>query len=111
MASSPTDIFFGSGAEVGSMSDMIIRNARVLLERRLQHVDIEVADGKIKRIGRDISSDAETIDARGALALPGAIDAHVHFRDPGLTHKEDWYTGSCAAAAGGVTTVIDQPNT
>lgn len=93
------------------MSDVIIRNARVLMENMLSHVDIEVADGKIKRIGRDISSDAETIDACGALALPGAIDAHVHFRDPGLTHKEDWYTGSCAAAAGGVTTVIDQPNT
>ncbi|MCZ7397708.1 MAG: dihydroorotase, partial [Candidatus Methanoperedens sp.] len=51
------------------------------------------------------------IDAKGALVLPGAIDVHVHFRDPGMTKKEDWYTGSCAAAAGGVTTVIDHPNT
>ena len=43
--------------------------------------------------------------------LPGAIDVHVHFRDPGMTKKENWYTGSCAAAAGGVTMVIDHPNT
>ena len=45
------------------------------------------------------------------LVLPGAIDAHVHFRDPGPNYKEDWASGSLAAAAGGVTTVIDQPNT
>ena len=51
------------------------------------------------------------IDARGMLVLPGAIDAHVHFRDPGPNYKEDWASGSAAAAAGGVTTVIDQPNT
>lgn len=53
----------------------------------------------------------ERIDARGRLVLPGAIDAHVHFRDPGATHKEDWESGSTSAAAGGVTTVVDQPNT
>ncbi len=53
----------------------------------------------------------ERINARGMLVLPGAIDAHVHFRDPGPNYKEDWASGSAAAAAGGVTTVIDQPNT
>ncbi len=53
----------------------------------------------------------ERIDARGMLVLPGAIDAHVHFRDPGPNYKEDWASGSAAAAAGGVTAVIDQPNT
>jgi len=53
----------------------------------------------------------ERIDARGMLVLPGAIDAHVHFRDPGPNYKEDWASGSAAAAAGGVTSVIDQPNT
>ncbi|MDL5503583.1 MAG: amidohydrolase family protein, partial [Candidatus Methanoperedens sp.] len=53
----------------------------------------------------------EVIDAKGALILPGGIDVHVHFRDPGMTQKENWYTGSCAAAAGGVTMVIDHPNT
>ena len=53
----------------------------------------------------------ERIDAKGMLVLPGAIDAHVHFRDPGPNYKEDWASGSAAAAAGGVTAVIDQPNT
>lgn len=51
------------------------------------------------------------IDAKGSLILPGAIDVHVHFRDPGMAKKENWYTGSCSAAAGGVTTVFDHPNT
>jgi dihydroorotase len=96
------------------MPDLIIKDAKVLLNGGLQHVNIAIRDGKIievAKVGKSISSGAEVIDARGALTLPGVIDAHVHFRDPGLTHKEDWYTGSCAAAAGGVTTVIDHPNT
>ena len=96
------------------MPDLIIKNAKVLLDSGLQHVNIAIEDGKIVKVAKvigGVSSGAEVIDARGMLTLPGVIDAHVHFRDPGLTHKEDWYTGSCAAAAGGVTTVIDQPNT
>lgn len=53
----------------------------------------------------------EIIDAEGAYLLPGVIDDHVHFRDPGLTHKADFHTESLAAAAGGVTTILDMPNT
>lgn len=53
---------------------------------------------------------AETIDATGLHLLPGAIDSHVHFREPGYTHKEDWQTGTAAAAMGGVTTVFEMPN-
>ena len=53
----------------------------------------------------------ETIDAQGCYLLPGVIDDHVHFRDPGLTHKADMYTESMAAAAGGVTSYMDMPNT
>jgi dihydroorotase len=97
--------------KIALMADTIIKNARILWENELQNVNITIADGKIEKIGKTISSDAEVIDARGKLVIPGVIDAHVHFRDPGLTQKEDWYTGSCAAAAGGVTTVIDHPNT
>ena len=53
----------------------------------------------------------EIIDATGCYLLPGAIDEHVHFRDPGLTHKADITTESRAAAAGGVTSIMDMPNT
>ena len=54
---------------------------------------------------------AERISAEGCYVMPGAIDVHVHFREPGMEHKEDWETGSAAAAIGGVTTVFDMPNT
>ena len=53
----------------------------------------------------------ETLDATGLHVLPGAIDVHVHFRDPGYPHKEDFASGTAAAAFGGVTTVFDMPNT
>ena len=53
----------------------------------------------------------ETLDAAGLHVLPGAIDVHVHFRDPGYPHKEDFASGTAAAAFGGVTTVFDMPNT
>jgi dihydroorotase len=53
----------------------------------------------------------ETLDAAGLHILPGAIDVHVHFREPGMAHKEDWDTGTAAAAMGGVTTVFEMPNT
>lgn len=75
--------------------------------------DVRVADGRIAAIDRDLEPrDGETVrNADGKLLLPGMIDAHVHFREPGDSHKETWTTGSKSAAAGGVTTVVDQPNT
>ncbi|MDP3742236.1 MAG: dihydroorotase family protein [Candidatus Micrarchaeota archaeon] len=66
-------------------------------------------DGKIAKIGHNLASD-ETINLHGKLLLPGLIDPHVHLRDPGQTYKEDFYTGTCAALAGGVTTILDMPN-
>ncbi|KCZ72338.1 dihydroorotase, multifunctional complex type [Candidatus Methanoperedens nitroreducens] len=95
------------------MPDLVIKNARLLIDDTIQPAEIAVDDGRISKIGKIISTEEvnQVIDAKGALVLPGAIDLHVHFRDPGMTKKEDWYTGSCAAAAGGVTTVIDHPNT
>ncbi len=98
---------------ITNMPDLIIKNARLLIEDAVQQAEIAIDNGKISKIGKIIGADAfdRIIDARNALVLPGAIDVHVHFRDPGMTKKEDWYTGSCAAAAGGVTTVIDHPNT
>ncbi|MCZ7380819.1 MAG: dihydroorotase [Candidatus Methanoperedens sp.] len=79
----------------------------------IQPAEIAVDNGKISKIGKIVGTEEvnQVIDAKGALVLPGAIDVHVHFRDPGMTKKENWFTGSCAAAAGGVTTVIDHPNT
>jgi dihydroorotase len=95
------------------MPDLVIKNALLFLNDTIQPAEIAVDDGKISKIGKivDRQNVNEVIDAKGALVLPGVIDVHVHFRDPGMTKKEDWYTGSCAAAAGGVTTVIDHPNT
>ena len=90
--------------------DLGVLNGRVYTATGLKSIDIWIKDGKVAAIGGPHRSE-ERIDAKGMLVLPGAIDAHVHFRDPGLTHKEDWESGSISAAAGGVTTVVDQPNT
>jgi len=73
--------------------------------------DILIEDGYILNIGKAFLRADETIDIKGNIVLPGAIDPHVHFRDPGFTYKEDWLSGSKAAVSGGVTTVLDMPNT
>ena len=73
---------------------------------------ILIREGKIARIARHISKDArETLRTDGLVAFPGMIDAHVHLRDMDLSYKEDFTTGTAAAAAGGFTTVLDMPNT
>ncbi len=97
---------------------MVIRNGKVALpgEADFREVDILIEGEKITRIGngasaRKDSGDDEIVDARGLLVLPGGIDPHVHFDDPGYTDREDFYRGSCSAASGGVTTVIDMPDT
>jgi dihydroorotase len=95
------------------MPDILIKNTRIYHNNSLQPAEIIIERGKVTKIGKDlrVSSSDMIIDANGALTLPAGIDVHVHFREPGMTAKENWYTGSCAAAAGGITTVIDQPNT
>jgi dihydroorotase len=92
------------------MSTTVIRNAKVFCGNRIIRRDVLIENGTIAEIGYVRKGETE-IDAQGLLLLPGAIDVHVHFRDLKEAYKEDWYSGSCAAAAGGVTTVIDQPNT
>ncbi len=72
--------------------------------------DILIDNGLIKQLGVSLQAN-EIIDCTGKTVLPGIIDVHVHFRVPGAEHKEDWQTGSAAAAAGGVTSVIEMPNT
>jgi dihydroorotase len=87
---------------------MLFRDA-TLADGRVR--DVRIDGESIVEVGTGLSDDGETIDADGKLLLPGMIDAHVHFRQPGFPHKETWSTGSKSAAAGGVTTVFDQPNT
>ncbi|MCC7576608.1 MAG: dihydroorotase, partial [Methanomethylovorans sp.] len=88
------------------MPDLLIKNAKIFYDNYLQPAEIVIDEGKVIRIAKEADVIAgEVIDAAGSLVLPAGIDVHVHFREPGLTHKEDWYTGSCAAAAGGITTV------
>jgi dihydroorotase len=87
---------------------MIVRNA-TLADGRVR--DVRIEEERIEAVGTDLEGDGEVVDADERLLLPGAIDAHVHFREPGAPHKETWRTGSRSAAAGGVTTVVDQPNT
>ncbi len=90
---------------------MIIKNGKIVTRRGVARADIKIENGKIKKIARAISGDNdEIVDASGLCIFPGLVDAHVHFRDPGATHKEDFYTGTRAALAGGVTTIIDMPN-
>lgn len=92
--------------------DLVIKNASIVSPRAIRSASIAIKDGIIVIVGQadNMPEAAETIDAGEKYLIPGAIDLHVHFRDPGLTYKEDFLTGSRAAAAGGVTTVFDMPN-
>ena len=74
-------------------------------------VSISIEDGKIISLKKIAPRRAEIINMKGSVILPGLIDAHVHLRDPGLTYKEDFRSGTRAAAIGGFTTIIDMPNT
>lgn len=93
---------------------ILIKNGRLInpSENLDKVMDIFVEDGIIKEKAESIEKQADTvIDAAGCYVMPGLIDLHVHFRDPGLTYKEDIETGSRAAAKGGFTTVCCMPNT
>lgn len=95
------------------MSDItIIKGGKIVSPFAAIQADIAIGEnGKISRIGKSHSfSGAKTINASGLFILPGAIDSHVHFRDPEDTGKEDFSTGSASALAGGVTTIMDMPN-
>jgi dihydroorotase len=90
---------------------LTIRDA-TLADGSRRDVRVDGESGVIDAVGRTLTgSGGDELDASGKLLLPGMIDAHVHFREPGFAHKETWGTGSRSAAAGGVTTVVDQPNT
>ena len=89
--------------------DLIIEG-RALVNGRLEQCCIGVDGGRIVAIKKDLRG-AKRLDLQDRIILPGAIDPHVHMREPGSTHKEDFRTGSLSAAFGGVTCVLDMPNT
>ena len=73
--------------------------------------DVLIEDGRIAAVGENLPDGSRTVELEGAVLSPGFVDAHVHLRDPGQTHKEDILTGTAAAAAGGFTDVCCMPNT
>ncbi|MCW4044607.1 MAG: dihydroorotase family protein [Candidatus Bathyarchaeota archaeon] len=92
--------------------DSLLSNAKAYLNREIVDCNLAIENGKIFKIGKEahMPQADETTNLRNLLVLPGLIDAHVHLRDEGKAYKEDFYTGTAAAAAGGVTTVLDMPN-
>jgi dihydroorotase len=90
----------------------IIRNARLVNEGQITESDVLLKDGRIEKIAADLPANtgADIVDANGRHLLPGMIDGQVHFREPGLTHKGDFYSESRAAIAGGVTSYLEMPN-
>lgn len=94
------------------MIDFVIKNGKLVSSSKIEAGDILINDGVVADIvpSGDVVEAADVYDATGRYVLPGLIDAHVHFRTPGLTHKEDFHTGSRAAIYGGVTSVLDMPN-
>ena len=93
---------------------LLIKNGRVMDPKTgLDQVcDVLVEGKKIVKIGQNLeAADAQVLDASGLVVAPGLVDIHVHFREPGQTHKEDIHTGALAAAAGGFTTVVMMANT
>ena len=92
--------------------DLILKGGTVVNQDGEGVRDIGIRAGPHRGDRRTVRRSAgETIDCRGLHVLPGVIDSHVHFREPGLTHKEDLETGSRAAVMGGVTAVFEMPNT
>lgn len=92
--------------------DTIIKGAAVVTSNGTQEADIGILDGQIAGLGSFSPANSRAVvEARGLHALPGCIDLQVHFREPGMTHKEDMSTGSRAAILGGVTCVMESANT
>ena len=94
------------------MNDWLITNAEIVNEGRRFHADVRVRTGRIEAIAPSLAAqpNERVFDAAGRLLIPGMIDDQVHFREPGLEHKGDFYTESRAAVAGGVTSFMEMPN-
>src|SRR5712692_7229857 len=99
---------------IAMKADMVVKNGiLVTAEGQFPGVGVGIVDGRFAVIARDadLPSARETVDVEGRHILPGVIDGHVHFREPGLEYKEDFGSGSLAAVMGGVTSVVEMPNT
>jgi dihydroorotase len=92
--------------------DTVLNNARIFTRGSIVEAGIAIDNGKIAKIAKDtnLPPASTKIDLNGNIILPGLIDCHVHLRDQQLAYKEDFFTGTAAAAAGGITSVIDMPN-
>jgi len=91
-------------------SSLVIKHAQIVSSQKIFQADVLIEHGKIKQVGEGLLA-SQVIDATGLHLIPGVLDPHVHFRDPGLEWKEDFETGSRAAASGGVTSFFEMPNT
>ncbi len=99
-------------AKINPAFDLILKGGLVATPGGIVETDVAVKDGRIADLGDFARAPAkEVIDCKNLHVLPGAIDTQVHFREPGLTHKEDLSTGTLSAIMGGVTTVFEMPNT
>lgn len=90
---------------------LLLKNGSLVLKDGIEQSDILIEDGKISKIGKNLSCECETLDISGKHVLPGLIDMHVHLREPGYEGKEDIESGSKAAVKGGFTQVCCMPNT
>ncbi|PVX26599.1 MAG: dihydroorotase [Candidatus Bathyarchaeum sp.] len=92
--------------------DTVLHNTKICIHGNLVEAGIAIEEGKIVKIAKktNLPTAATKIDLKGHITIPGLIDPHVHLRDQQLAYKEDFITGTAAAAAGGVTSVIDMPN-
>jgi len=92
--------------------DLVLKDASVYSSSGVVQAGLAVEDGRITKIAKDtnLPEGSEEIDLKGCLILPGMIDVHVHLRDQELSYKEDFFTGTAAAANGGITMVVDMPN-
>lgn len=90
---------------------LLLKGGKILDGETTREADILVQDSKILKIGKDLNALENIVNIKGKVVLPGLIDPHVHLREPGFEHKEDFQSGGEAAAAGGYTSVVDMPNT
>ncbi|UCE43867.1 MAG: amidohydrolase family protein, partial [Candidatus Bathyarchaeota archaeon] len=92
--------------------DLVLHNAKIFMPEGVVDAGIAIDEGRILRIAKEpnLPRASKSLDVKGKMILPGLIDPHVHMRDQQLAYKEDFFSGTCAAAAGGVTSIIDMPN-